>query len=282
VTERDLRGFLADMQQAVSPGRLNHYVEGIRRFYEWLQERGYATRNPAAGIRKVREPQKIIASLTEEQLQALLRQPDRTRFVGLRDFCFICLLLDTGLRLSEALGLKVGDVEANDGVVTVLGKGGKERRLSLSPRLLVQLRPYLRARAAALAAIGRADSQWLFVNDCGGKLSARQAQIRLRRYGEAAGIRGVRVSPHTLRHTYALNWVQAGGDVFTLQRTLGHTSLEMTRRYVDLCDSHVLSEQRRLSPLSTMNLPLHTRRIARGRMRTKLDDAPRGACATQT
>jgi integrase/recombinase XerD len=268
VTEHDVRAFLRQVADQVGPRRLNHYIEGLRRFYEWLQGRGYADHNPAATIRKVREPRRIIPSLTEEQLRALLRQPDRSRFVGLRDYCFILALLDTGLRLSEALALRVADVE-DDGVVKVLGKGAKERRVSLSRSLQAQLRPYLRARQAALETIGRPESPWLFPNDVGGKLTPRAIRLRLKQYAEAAGIRRVRVSPHTLRHTYAVNWVQNGGDVFTLQRTLGHSSLEMTRRYVDLCDAHVLQQQRELSPLVTMDLPLGGRRIPRKPMAGK-------------
>jgi len=262
VSERDVRAFLRQASDRVGARRVNHYVEGIRRFFDWLVERGYAAHNPVAGIRKVREPKRIIPALTEEQLRALLRQPDRTGFVGLRDYCFILLLLDTGLRLSEALSLKVDDIEG-DGVVTVLGKGSKERRVSLSRTLQAQLRPYLRARHAALEAIDRPESPWVFPNDAGGRLSPRAIRMRMKLYADAAGIRGVRVSPHTLRHTYALHWVQSGGDVFTLQRTLGHSSLAMTRRYVELCDDHILKQQRERSPLVTMDLPLSRRRVPR-------------------
>ncbi len=267
--ERDVRSFLRVMSTQVGPRRINHYREGIKRFYDWLRTRGYVDHNPAANIDKVREPRKIVPSLTPKQLEALLRQPDRTRFVGLRDLCFILLLLDTGLRLSEALGLTVGDVKADDGVVKVLGKGSKERRVSLSPKLLCQLKPYLRAREAALATIGREDSPWLFPNDTGGNLSPRAGRMRLKRYAEQAGIDGVRVSPHTLRHTYALNWVRSGGDIFTLQRTLGHSTLEMTRRYVELSDGDVLAKQRQLSPLMTLDLPIRGSRIPRGPQESK-------------
>jgi len=269
-TENDVRAFLRAMSKRVQPRRLNHYREGIKRFYDWLQERGYVEHNPAANIPKMREPRRIVRSLTPEQRQMIVRQPDRTRFVGFRDYCFILLLLDTGLRLSEALQLTVADVTDNCGVVTVMGKGAKERRVSLSPVLVSQLKPYLGAREAALAVIDRADSPWLFPNDTGGKLSPRSARLRLRQYADAAGIpRRVRVSPHTLRHTYALHWVQNDGDLFTLQKTLGHSKLETTRRYVELSDADVLAAQRRLSPLMTMDLPTRGSRIPRGPKREK-------------
>ncbi len=98
----------------------------------------------------------------------------------------------------------------------------------------------------------------------GGNLSPRAGRMRLKRYAEQAEIRGVRVSPHTLRHCFALNWVRSGGDVFTLQRILGHSTLDMTRRYVELSDSDVLAKHRQLSPLMTMDLPIRGARISRG------------------
>ncbi|MFQ6131616.1 MAG: tyrosine-type recombinase/integrase [Armatimonadota bacterium] len=262
-TERDVRAFERRGSETAGPRRLNHYTSGLRRFYEWLQEEGYAQKNPAAGIPKIREPRRLIKTLNEGQLRALLQQPDRTRFVGLRDFIFILLLLDTGLRLSEALGLKVADVDTDLGVATVWGKGARERRVSLSPKLLAQLKRYLRAREAALSVVGRPNSPWVFINDVGGKWSARGAQRRLKRYARQAGIQGVRVSPHTLRHTFALAWVEAGGDVFTLQHILGHSGLEMTRRYVNVSDAHVLAQHRKLSPLETMDLPIRGARMPR-------------------
>jgi len=89
-------------------------------------------------------------------------------------------------------------------------------------------------------------------------------QQRLKRYGDAAGIRGVRVSPHTLRHTYALNFVRNGGDPFRLQKVLGHSSLDTTRRYCELSESDVMEGQRQLTPLRTMDLGFAPRDASRG------------------
>lgn len=240
----------------VSAGRLNHYREGLHVFYEWLQERGYVNHNPALRVKKIREPRKLIQALSETQMRALLDQPDRTRFTGLRDHCFLLLLLDTGVRLSEALGLRLDDLNLEEMSLTVMGKGNKERRLGLSPRLLAHLKPYLRKREAALATLGLPDSPWVFPNDVGGRLGAKTTQQHVHRYGREAGIKGVRVSPHTLRHTYALSFVRAGGDPFTLQKVLGHSSLDTTRRYCELAEADVLQRQRELTPLATMNLKL--------------------------
>jgi len=176
--------------------------------------------------------------------------------VGLRDLCFLILLLDTGLRLSEALGLREKDVDLERGSVTVMGKGSVERCVGMSFTLCGELARYLRVRDAALEQIGRPESPWIFPNDVGGRLCSKTMQQRVRRYGDEAGIEGVRVSPHTLRHTYAVNFVRKGGDPFTLQRILGHRSLEMTRRYCELAEADVVERQRQFSPLKELNLTL--------------------------
>jgi integrase/recombinase XerD len=273
VSEQHVLGFLQkaggeglDGRPPVGARRLNHYRQGIHLFYVWLQEKGYSAHNPAERVRKIREPRKLIEALSEAQVKALLQQPDREQFVGLRDCCFLLLLLDTGVRLSEGLGLKVGDVDLDEMSIKVMGKGNKERRLGLSPRLMAELKPYLRKRQMAVVAIGLPESRWVFPNDKGGRLSSKAMQQRLKRYGDAAGIRGVRVSPHTLRHTYALNFVRSGGDPFTLQKVLGHSSLDTTRRYCELADADVMARQRELTPLRTMDLSfVPKRRISSGR-----------------
>lgn len=201
-------------------------------------------------------------------MAALLQQPDRTRFVGLRDYCFLLTLLDTGMRLSETLSLKVGDLDLEEMWVNVIGKGNKERRVAMSARLLVELKPYLRKREAAVASVGVPDSPWLFPNDIGTRLCSKTMQKHLKTYGTKADIKRVRVSPHTFRHTFAVNFVRNGGDPFTLQKILGHSSLETTRRYCELAEEDVLRRHRELTPLATMDLKLSSaKRIPRSAMK---------------
>jgi integrase/recombinase XerD len=109
-------------------------------------------------------------------------------------------------------------------------------------------------REAALAGIGEEKSPWVFPNQVGGQWSAKESQQRLQRYGREASIVRVRVSPHTFRHTFALWFVRAGGSPFHLQKILGHTSLDMSRRYCELADVDFISRQQQLSPLAMTDL----------------------------
>ena len=275
VGEEQVRAFLRlvatqgfEGRKPVGARRQNHYREGLYRFYLWLNDEGYVQHNPAARLRKAKEPKRLIQTFSEAQVAAILQQPDRTSFVGLRDYCFLLMLLDTGMRLSEMLDLKVSDLDLDGMEAKVIGKGDKQRRAALSPLLLVDLKPYLRKREVAVSIVGVPDSPWVFPNDVGNRLCSKAMQKRVRQYGDMAKIERVRVSPHTFRHTFAVNFVREGGDPFALQKILGHESLETTRRYCELADEDVLRRHRELTPLRTMDLKLRgSRRIPRGSIR---------------
>ena len=164
------------------------------------------------------------------------------------------------LTWDEALPRFLDDLDLQSGMARIRGKGDRARRIGLSEALVTELQRFLPKRARALEAIGQSTSPWVFPNDAGGRLTSKTVQQRLKRYGNAAGLTGVRVSPHTFRHTFALSYVRAGGDVFRLQKLLGHTSLDMTRRYVELAEADAIAQQHELTPLTTMELRLRPRR----------------------
>jgi len=249
--------------------RRNHLLTLNRRTFDWLLKRGLVAVNPFAGIEKATEHPPIIPTFSEQQVAALLSQPDTQTWVGLRDWVLMALLWGTGLRLIEALNLRLPDLDLNDlrrGRAWVMGKGGKEAFVALPPRLCTDLRhQYLPERAAMLEANRVSTSPWVFPGDRGGRLSKRTVQDNVRGYGERAGIEGVRCSPHTLRHSYAVAlWLQCH-DLETVRRALRHADIRQTQRYLEsLGANDVIDWVRDLSPLQTMELPpLRGRRIRR-------------------
>ncbi len=259
VDEQMVRHFLAEQATRVAPRRVNHYREAIYRFYEWMLSEEYVAVNPAARIDKMREPRKLIEAFTEAEVVALLEQPDTRTFLGLRDCVFMLLLLDTGLRLSEALGLTLEDVDIDQRTIKVVGKGNKERIVGFSDALLRELLGYMARREAVLDAGGQPDCPWMFPNQHARKLAPRGIRMQLTKYATQAGIGRVRVSPHTFRHTFALWFVREGGSPFHLQKILGHSSLDMSLRYCRLADTDAVKRQQELSPLVTMGLPIGRR-----------------------
>lgn len=187
-------------------------------------------------------PQVLIQAFNDEQLRALLNAPDLRTWKGIRDRAMMLLLFDTLARVSEISGLRDRDVNLTERIIRVMGKGGKERDLPLGNEATTSAVRYRR-----LVANLRADDPF-FITQRGTRISRHQAHDIVAGYGKKAGIEGVRCSPHTLRHTAAKKFILNGGDVFTLQRLLGHTTLYMVRRYVQLTLADIQVQHERFSP----------------------------------
>lgn len=188
-------------------------------------------------------PQVLIRSLREPDLLRLIEAAARSRTPE-RDLAIILFMVDTGLRVSEVAGLSVRDIDLEAGRCRVLGKGAKERVVPVGRRTRSVLRQSLALRSAVAA-----DAP-LFVGPTGHGLSTVGLQNLVRRLA-ARGSLVVRCSLHVLRHTFARTFLPNGGDVFSLQRILGHSpaSLEITRRYVLLLDDDLRETHRRASPV---------------------------------
>jgi integrase/recombinase XerD len=269
LTETQARAFLAHFREHGAGGkrpigkkRFFEVVKHLSRFFAWAVDSGYAAHNPFAGIKveKPRWDKRLLPELTPAQIERLLSVIDTTSFAGHRDRMFALLVYGTGLRASEALSRKVGNA-LTEGKAKLIGKGDFEREVWLSAKLRVHLDQYLRERRRYLASIDRADSEWLFPNRDGDRLGTRTMQARLKECGRRAGIEeDVRVSPHSLRHSYALNWMRQGGGELRLMHALGHSTLAMTRRYAEQAARDVKDEMRRLCPINSIQVPpLHGR-----------------------
>jgi len=155
--------------------------------------------------------------------------------------------LDTGARLGELMGLKLGDVDLEQGYLKVTGKGSRERYLPIGAKVTKALLKYR---------IRRAETTWdnFFVTKDGRPLTLRRVQAVIKRYGEKAKVSGVRCSPHTFRHTSCVMYLRNGGDPFTLQKKLGHSSLQMTRHYSNLVDADVRAAHLKHGPADRLNV----------------------------
>ncbi len=221
----------------VSPETLHAHYRVLRAFASWLAREGHTKRNVLADLRPPRRQRKVIAPLSDDDIRRLLRACPRGTLLGERDRLIFLLLLDTGLRRSELLGLRLAELDLSDRVLLVRGKGGRERRVSFGD--------------AVADALGRFLAEWrpagaVFTSERGQALRPAGLRRIIARRGAHAGIAGLHA--HRFRHTFALRYLEGGGDVFTLQRLLGHSTLDMVQRYLRLTDSHVLAAHRRHSP----------------------------------
>lgn len=238
----------------VSPHTVRGAAQTIKAVSRFGFRKGYIPTEITRDFDMPKVPQVIVQTFSDVQLEALLNAPDKRRWVGLRDRAILMLLLDTMARVSEACGLNAGDVDIEGQSIRVMGKGRKERDIPFGQVTMQTMRKYAREVADQ-----RPDDPF-FISHTGKRLAREHIAERMRKYGKKAKIEGVRCSPHTLRHTGAKRFVMNGGDIFTLQKLLGHTSLVMVRRYVELASVDVRRQHERFSPAdSLLRRPAPTR-----------------------
>jgi len=204
-------------ERHVSTITINSYLRCINAFLRWRHEEH---KQELIRIPRLKEEQKILATLSPEHVKRLLQFSPKGCNLK-RAHTLILLLLDTGLRFAEALGLRWEKIDLDNMVLTVHGKGGKHRIVPIS----------LEGRRLLYRWKQSTTSEFVFPTRDGVQASQRNVGRDVRLLGMRVGITGVRFSPHTMRHTFAVSYLRAGGNVLYLQRILGHSSLEMTNRY---------------------------------------------------
>lgn len=265
ITADHIRAFLAHMRDEVHRGDLNPhrpseeclispqtvqgYYRAIRAFFSWLMREEHISSDPCRKIKRPKVPEKVVATFDEEQVRRILAIPDKKHPVGFRDYTILVLLLDTGIRLGEISRLRVRDLHLEEGYIRVCGKGGKERIVPVGAKVSKALWRYLAQYRPEPA---HADVENVFLSRDGRPMKGEAIYRMIARCGKQAGITGVRCSPHTFRHTFAVFFLRNGGDVFSLQRILGHTSLVVTRMYCSLSDVDVQNQHRRYSPVDRL------------------------------
>ena len=233
---------------------INGYMRALQGFWSWLEEEEFIDKNPFATIRIPKAPIKVTPTFNEDQLRQLFSEIDTASPVGYRDYAIILTLLDTGIRCSELTGLKVTDVDLEARMMKVHGKGNKERMVPIGAMVQKAIWKYLN-RYRPEPVIPRYEQ--VFLTQDGRPLSKDRLEAIVERYGKKAGIMGVRVSPHTFRHTMAVTFLRNGGDVFSLQRILGHSQLEVLRVYINLAQSDISRVHQRNSPADNLDLKAH-------------------------
>ena len=232
---------------------INAYLRALQAFWAWLKREDFIEENPFTRLKIPKAPKKVIPIFTDEQLRRLFAAIDTTTPVGYRNYTIILTLLDTAIRCSELTSLKLADVNLESRLLKVWGKGSKERLAPIGAKVQKALWKYL-ARYRPEPATSRYDQ--VFLTRDGRPLTKDRVEAIVERYGKKAGITGVRLSPHTFRHTMAVTFLRNGGDVFSLQRILGHSQLEVLRGYVNLAQSDISRVHQRNSPADNLDFKL--------------------------
>ena len=219
-----LRRYLAHLARTSRKSSIGRKLAAIRAFFRFLVRRGILEKNPAELIATPKKEQRLPFHLDIDQATTLMEAPDPEHKHVLRDRAILELLYSSGLRVSELTGLNISEIDLATGMVRVLGKGGKERIIPIGEHAADAVRSYLEQRMAP----GRDDV--LFLNERGRRINRRSVQrivdVHVLRIAAFK-----RISPHTLRHTFATHMLEGGADLRAIQELLGHASLSTTQKY---------------------------------------------------
>jgi integrase/recombinase XerD len=243
----DLEAFVRElMSGGLSPRSVARAVACVRGFYKFLLVEKRISGNPAEDLRAPRAWPALPKYLGLDEVDRLLAQPDTATPRGMRDKALIELLYATGLRVTELLSLKPGDIALDAGYLKCVGKGDKQRIVPLGRTAADWVRRYLADARPALLKTRK--SAWLFVNARGGNRLSRVGFWKvLRAYGIAAGVqRGL--SPHVLRHSFATHLLERGADLRSIQMMLGHADLSTTQIYTHVLEARLRTVYDRFHP----------------------------------
>ena len=240
---RSVRAYLASLhQRGLAKSSIGRKLASVRSCLRFLARRGVIEQNPARLVRSPRPPRRLPSFLPKDESKQLLDRAHGPSASGCRDHALLELLYATGIRVAECCGLDGTDVDRSHGTVRVLGKGDKERVVPVGEVALQAIDAYLAAR-------GRPDGP-LFTNTRGGRLTTRSAQRIVGRQARLSGT-SRRVTPHTLRHTFATHMLGEGADLRLIQELLGHERLSTTQRYTHVSPEHLMKVYDAAHPRAT-------------------------------
>ncbi len=236
VNRDDIRGFLKELyDRGLGARSVARHLVSVRNLFRFLVREGRLAVDPTAEIEGPKLDQSLPWYLSPEEVDQLLAQPDVSTPLGLRDKAMLELLYATGMRVSELVHVGVADIDKELGIIRCLGKGSKERLIPVGKSALRAVEAYLLAGRAALA--GERNPPWLFLNRRGGALSRVGFWKILAAYGRRAGLANG-ITPHLVRHSFAVHLLERGADLRSIQLMLGHSDLSTTQIY-----THVLKER---------------------------------------
>jgi integrase/recombinase XerD len=252
VSTVQLNDFLAELAgsngQGASPATVHRKAACLRSFYRHLRREGTLTTDPTASLTAPRRGRKLPQVLTRGEVDKLLSQPRGTAATALRDRALLELMYACGLRASEAIGLEVSDVDVEEGMLRARGKGSKERVVPVGQSATEAVTRYLERGRASL--VGTRHETHLFVNFRGGALTRQGLYKIVRRHAVSAGLAD-KMSPHTLRHTFATHLLAGGCDLRSVQEMLGHADVATTQLYTHLSSERLKDVYFRSHPRAT-------------------------------
>lgn len=244
-----IREFLVLLQERGLRGVTRHrYFRGLKTFFLFLLRDDYISKNPMATVNPPKIEQKEMRTFTAQEISKLLNAFDKNTFIGFRNYCIFCLFFSTGMRRGEVIELRLADINITNDVIRIAnGKGQKERIAPIGRTLKRSMIQYLRMREEYLSG----DScEWLFITPRNDRRMTKSClNILFRKLKKELKMTGEKVSCHTWRHTFAKNFLLNGGDIFSLQKILGHSDIATTKGYLNLNEKEIKMQHAKFNPL---------------------------------
>lgn len=235
--------------EPLSSATVHGHVRTLRAFFSWSMTEGLTENNVAKNLKPPKLSKKVVTTLSDQEIESILNTLSPTNPSEARNRTIFMILLDSGLRIGELINLKMGDVHMDEGLLKVMGKGKKERIVPIGSNAQRALQRYL-FRYRSNPALPRIDNVFLSIH--GDPLTENSMKLMFARLSQRSRVQ--RLHAHLCRHTFATRFLINGGDVFTLQQILGHSTLEMVRHYINLASNHIAIQHQRFSPLDRLNL----------------------------
>ena len=251
VDKNTMRDFLWTlMEDEFAKTSIARKLSAVRSFYRYLQRESLITASPVATLSSPKLDRRLPEFLSQDEARRLVEAPDSETPSGQRDRALLELLYASGLRVSELVQLELGQVDLGTREVRVWGKGSKERVVLMGDPAAAALTTYV--SGGRLQLLGESDSNALFLNNHGGRLTARSVQSLVQSYADALGL-AKRVHPHMVRHTFATHLLDGGADLRVVQELLGHASLTSTQIYTHVSKSQAKRVYLAAHPLAQEN-----------------------------
>lgn len=245
-----LRRYIVLLSRTMCGNTIEGYYRKLKTLYKFLLREGLLTVNPLDSIDRPKVPKRKIQSFNADEIYTMMNYYNTDTFIGLRNYTLLNFLLATGVRRSEFINLTIFDVDLQADIISVIGKGDKERIIPISKKLKIMLKHYLAVREEYLRIdCHNKHCQAFFISRYGDKLKISGANSIFQTLKKNLGLSGKRFSAHIWRHTFAKAFVLNGGDIFSLQELLGHADVETTKVYVNLNMQELRQQNEKYNPL---------------------------------
>ena len=231
----------------ISPRTVQCHVRALKAFSSWLYADGYTIDNRLKNLKIPKAPVLVVEPLTPEEIKKVTASIDKKSPTGTRNYAIFATLLDTGLRASEAAGITLPNLNLADGYIKVMGKGSKERIVPIGKYIQMTLWSYIdKVRPEPVSR----DCNNLFLTQDGKPITVNTVKLVFSRLAKSSGVE--RLHAHLCRHTFAINYLLNGGDIFSLREILGHTTLEMVNHYLHFTSSQITDQHHKYSPMDRL------------------------------